>query len=162
MLLLIISFLIFVGYIFIMWKYTGMPESISNSYYLLEHKWVFTMFMYSIGILTLPVMLDILSGSNLQFLGFIAGAALLFVGAAPAFKGERVATDRFVHKTAALVAAICVECIMVFVLRYWYIALAGALAIVYPFIKYPKSRTFWLEVGCFIPAYISLIISVLC
>lgn len=95
----IISLCILVGYIGLSaWKY-GRQEVISEYAYK-GGAWKFSVCIGLSAALLMPGMIE-RAPEDFQFLGFLAPAALLFVAAAPHYKGE----DSKVHKWAALLAA---------------------------------------------------------
>lgn len=105
--LIIISLVIFLAYLAGMYKYFGIPYSISDTYYKLEARkkgtgWLFTAMCWGVGGLLLPALLDI-TPESYQFTAFLACAGLIFVGAAPQFK---LSLTRSVHYGAAAVCVI--------------------------------------------------------
>lgn len=96
----IIAALLFVVMLFVVIEEYGVPEMVSNIYYLLGKKgWVFQVVMMAVGMLMMMCLLD--CGKGVQCLAFLACGGLMFVGAAPRFMSE----DRSVHKIAAVISA---------------------------------------------------------
>jgi hypothetical protein len=89
--LLLFTITTFISYITFVWSKFGVLDSISDSYYKINNKALFTLFIWSIAI---PVM--IIGNTTLMFL---AGSFLAFVGAAPAFKEK---TEGEVHVIGAV------------------------------------------------------------
>lgn len=91
-------------YLFFVLRHIGhVPASLSETYYLIQpNGCLFTAMMWTISFCLLPAMLD-LTPDSLQFLAFLALAAICFVGTAPNF---RQAFEGKVHTRAAWVAAI--------------------------------------------------------
>lgn len=87
MTLIIISFLIITSYVGVMIYRKGIPYSISDTYYSLEHKVWFGFSMIATALLLMPSILD-RTPENFQFLAFLMCAGICFVGVAPNFKGE--------------------------------------------------------------------------
>ena len=117
------------------------PPSISDSYYT-SGKWMFTIVMFSESIL-LSIALIENSRPQFQCLGFVSGAALAFVGAAPHFKEE---FEKKIHFSAAYTFAIgsqlwvCLNESPIYMLV-WMVAM--------PFIfGYGSHRTFIEEITC--------------
>jgi hypothetical protein len=91
----------------------GVPSSLSNTFYLYNGKrknlgMMFPAMMWSMGFTLLPAWLElgeVISpwSTNLNFLAFFACAAICFVGAAPAFRANKL--ESTVHTTAAITAA---------------------------------------------------------
>ena len=71
----IISFLVFTGYLLYVALRYGITQSISQSYYKLKGKWLFTIVLWGFSI---PLMI-----AAAKPLIFLAGAAICFTGAAP-------------------------------------------------------------------------------
>lgn len=103
MILIILSLLIIVSYVCTMIFRNGIPYSISDTYYSLEHKAWFGFSMISTALLLMPAILD-RTPESFQFLAFLMCAGLCVVGVAPNFK---VGLDRPVHIVATSIAALC-------------------------------------------------------
>lgn len=96
----IISFLIIFTYLLYIVLKFGIPRSISQTYYLVNHKWVFSAVLLSSTALILPVMLE-MEYSHLAFLGL---GGILFVAAAPNFMESELVDS--VHTWSAIFAFI--------------------------------------------------------
>lgn len=94
------SLCIMVGYLLAMAKKYGRQEVISEYAYK-GGAWLFSLSVGLSAALLMPPMIERVP-EDFQFLGFLAPAALLFVAAAPHYKGE----DSKVHKWAAGLAAV--------------------------------------------------------
>lgn len=147
---LIISMTIFGMYIIGITLYRGVPDSISDSYYVLgENKLIsslFTWFCWLTAITLLPYWLD--NGGG--FLSFLACGALGFVGTAPLFKSHQ----RDIHFGSA---AAC------FVAAYLWLLLNSMTLffislVVLAIASFFKNRMFWWEVIAFVSIYTSLIL----
>lgn len=103
MILIILSLLIIVSYVCTMIFRNGIPYSISDTYYSLEHKIWFGFTMILTALLLMPAILD-RTPESYQFLAFLMCAGLCFVGVAPNFKAG---LDRPVHIVATTIAALC-------------------------------------------------------
>lgn len=79
-------------------KCKGIPYSISETFYKLEHKWWFLVTMWLTAGLLMPAILEITPNSY-QFTAFLACAGMMLVGAAPNF---REGIDKKVHTTGAV------------------------------------------------------------
>lgn len=97
------SLIIITSYVGVMIKRNGIPYSISDTYYSLEHKIWFGFSMISTALLLMPSILE-RTPESYQFLAFLMCAGLCFVGAAPNFK---VGLDRPIHIIATSIAALC-------------------------------------------------------
>lgn len=103
MILILLSLAIILTYVGVMVYRNGIPYSISDTFYSLEHKLWFGITMWLTSLLLMPGILD-LTPEGYQFVSFLMCAGLMFVGAAPNFKKG---IDRPVHITAATVSAVC-------------------------------------------------------
>lgn len=102
MILILLSLSIIIAYVGIMVKRNGIPYSISDTYYSLEHKVWFGFSMIGAALLLMPSILD-RTPESYQFTAFLMCAGLIFVGAAPNFKAG---LDRPIHITATTIAAL--------------------------------------------------------
>jgi hypothetical protein len=145
---LLISFTIFTTYILVVYKKFGILKSVSDSYYHIKRKAVFTLVLWSFAI---PV--SIAASSPIMF---FAVAGICFVGAAPAFKGWE--TESRVHVVGAT-SGIVLGLVSLWVeLGLWYlpcIYAAGFLAIVLLKVKH---RTWWIEIMAFYVILIGILI----
>lgn len=126
--------LIFVSYVSYIWAKYGIQPSISQSYYALpENKRIlFTLFCWGFAI---PA---IILGSN--FLMFIAGAGIGFVGAAAQIRRK---LDHQVHNIGAAVAVLASQASIFFDYHLWIISVISlALFILLPFID--RKHYIWL------------------
>lgn len=169
MTLVIISLIIFLAYLVGIYKYFGIPCSISETYYKLENRqkdlgWAFTFMCYSVGGLILPALLD-RTPESYQFTAFLACAGLIFVGAAPQFK---LSLTGSVHYGSA---AICVVFSQIWVgLMCWWVLIPVWLAyIIYTVVCMSKHITgsmrsdfvstkpmFWIEVSAIVATYVTI------
>ena len=99
----------------------GVPESLSNTYYLWKEHYgkgyLFCLMMYSVVALMMPAWITMSEGSDFQFLSFLAPSAIAFVATAPAFKSDDL--ENVVHSTAAIVAAVCSLAWVAIITPYW-------------------------------------------
>lgn len=79
-------------------KCKGIPCSISETFYKLEHKWWFLVTMWLTAGLLMPAILEVTPGYY-QFTAFLACIGMMFVGVAPNF---REGIERKVHTTGAI------------------------------------------------------------
>lgn len=148
--LLYISISVFVLYLTGIIMYKGIPNSISESYYVLGEKRLvsslFTWFCWLTAITLLPYWLD--NGGG--FLSFVACGALGFVGTAPLFKSHQ----RAIHFGSAIV---CFASAYLWLLLNDMTVFFISLAVLGLFL-FAKKRVFWWEVTAFITIYVSLIL----
>lgn len=102
MILILLSIAVILTYVGVMVKRNGIPYSISDTYYSLEHKLWFGFTMTATALLLMPALLSA-TPESYQFTAFLMCGALLFVGAAPNFKAGM---DRPVHIVATTIAAL--------------------------------------------------------
>lgn len=171
--LVLISFLLFLAYnIGIVSKF-GIPPSLSQSYYLLNGVkknlgFLFTGMMLTMAFTLLPAWLElgeVISAwsSHLNPLAFFTCAAIVFVGASPAFKANKL--EGTVHKVAAVVAAACsmIWCLVVcWQIMYVSLGVAGLIAVVGAITKTWKSAgVYWLEMMAFGATFATVIVELI-
>lgn len=164
MLALILSaIIIYVVYNFFALGVSGIPKSLSMTFYLLQEKkkWLriwFPIMMVSMAFLLMPAWLEISVGSPFQFLAFLAPAGIMFTGAAPAFKSSEL--ENTVHMTSAIFAAITallwvgLVANLWLVIAIWFVIIA-ILAIVTKTIK--SSYIYWLETVAFLSTFTAIL-----
>lgn len=173
LILTLISLCIFVSYNGVAIKKFGIPLSLSNTYYLYEGKkknlgWIFTGMMWSMGFTLLPAWLSLgevvsLWSAYLNPLAFIACAAIVFVGGAPAFRATKL--EGTVHEVAAKIAAAAslIWCLVVcWQIMYVPIIVAGLIALVAWLSKtFKEGLIYWLEMMAFGATFATVIIQLL-
>jgi hypothetical protein len=132
------------------------------TFYLLKdsgrHGGWFPVMMYTMVVFLMPCWLTISEGSNFQFLSFLAPAAILFVGTAPAFKSSSL--ENMVHQVSAYLAAAFSILWIVLVTPYWWIILVvlasiSFLALVTKTVK--SGLIYWLEMVAFMSTFLSIV-----
>lgn len=150
---------VFVVYIVAVLAKFGIPKSVSDTYYLWTgtitdqtsefvkgiKKSVFTIFLYLVGFLAVPLWIEITPNVNYQFLAFVGAAALAFVGAACMFKQG---LTKQVHYASAGIWAACSIAWAVLVGQWVWVPVALVAAIFAWLLNKRKNITFWLEIGC--------------
>lgn len=116
--LIILSLIVIASYVGVMIRRNGIPYSISDTYYSLEHKAWFGFSIISTALLLMPSILE-RTPESYQFLAFLMCAGLCFVGVAPNFKAG---LDRPVHIVATTIAALCSQ-VWVVLTQPWIMAL---------------------------------------
>lgn len=142
----------------------GIPESLSNTYYLYQEKkpwmrFLFPIMMTSLVVLLMPAWLEISAVSNLQFLAFLAAGSIAFVGAAPAFKNGGM--EHRVHSTSAYCAAAFSLLWVFLVSKIWISVVVWAILVLVSAIMtktLKKSKIYWLETIAFMSTFTSLIL----
>lgn len=152
--LLIISIIVFTVSLLIFIVNKGIPNSISESYYVLgEGKLIsslFTWFCWIVGGTLLPYWIDYLN-TDIDLLPFVACGGLMFVGTATLFKGH----EKKIHFISAI---ICFASTYIWLLLYSniFLVLTSVLALVLTSVLANK-KIFWLEVIAFVTIYIGLL-----
>ena len=159
---IIIAAVIYVAYNVISVAIFGLPESLSNTYYLYEKKsgigWLFCLAMYLVVMLMMPAWIGMSENNNWQFLAFLAPASIMFVGAAPRFKDSNL--ENKVHTVSALIAAACSLAWVALVTPYWWIIMIcfGFVALAAVFTSsYKTACVYWLETVAFASTFASAI-----
>ena len=160
---IIASTAIYLAYNAICLALFGVPESLSNTYYLWKEKngkgWLFPLMMYAVVALMMPAWISMSEGSDFQFLAFLAPSAIAFVATAPAFKSDDL--ENVVHSTAAIVAAICSLAWVAVITPYWWMILVwfGFIAFVAILTSsYKTCLVYWLEQVAFGATFTSAIL----
>ena len=149
---LISSFTIYssyLGYIRIKYK----PYCISDSYYKLSHKSLFTAWIILISFLIFPAWVEI-SPIYFQFLPFLSVITLSLVGLFPKYLEQ----DRIPHITGAIVT--CILSIIWNIVSGVYIVplVLGIILVLICVIKV-KDELFWIECLAFLNIYLSILLS---
>lgn len=121
--LILISFLTIATYTAIVSIKSGIPYSISETYYRINHKKWFTFVMLFTATTLLPVALEYSPGNN-QFLIFLSVAGMAIVGLSPNFiygeKSEQIA--HYIGSGMLLIFSQCwVGCNLPWALTWWII-----------------------------------------
>lgn len=173
LILVIFSLVVFLSYNIAALKFFGIPKSLSETFYLWDRKikklgYCFTGMMFTMAMSLLPAWLDlgeVISAwsTHLQPLAFFTCAAIAFVGAAPAFRANKL--EGTVHKVAAIVAAACsmIWCLVVcWNIMYTPLGVAGLIAAIGVITKTWKSATvYWLEMMAFGATFITVIVELI-
>lgn len=158
---IIVATAIYVAYNAIALAIFGIPESLSNTYYLWREKnkgWLFCLMMYLVVAFMMPAWISLSEGSNFQFLAFLAPASIAFVGTAPRFKDSQL--ESRVHTISAIIAAACSLAWVALLTPYWvaipiYVVFEGAKAF---FSKtYKTCLVYWLEQVAFLSTFTAAI-----
>ena len=159
-----IAFIIYLIYNGIAIKLFGIPESLSDTYYLYKEKkdWMrifFPLMMFSMVGLLMPAWLEISAGNMLQFLAFLAAASIAFVGAAPTFKNGGM--DYKVHSISAYCAVVFSILWVVLVSKLWIMPIIWFVFITLLAILTKSTKTstiYWLETVAFMSTFVSIMI----
>lgn len=165
--LILLSMALFVAYnIFACVKW-GIPTSLSTTYYSLPTKWrwVFTLFMWAIGLLLMPAWIEVANSfgdwrNNLAFLAFLTCVLICFVGAAPNFRAfEMESKVHTISATASAVTALlwCFVCGW----QIMYVPIAAALlclVIALSTKTLKDCKVYWLELMAFGATYSTVLV----
>ena len=135
----------------------GIPSSLSESYYILEKesKDLGALFYLFLLITVFVLVIPMIEATG--FWGFICGAGLLFVGAAPAFKSD---DQKYIHIIGAAVSAI--SAFIQLIVMHKLLCLLPVIVIVTILSlvtkTYKSSLVFWLEMIAFYSLFPGLIL----
>lgn len=159
-LLIVLSFFIFLAYLCYAFSFCGIPSSLSETYYLLKERgkpgWIFSIVMVVIAMLLMPGFIEISDNSGYwyTFLSFFTCIAIVFVGLSPGFRNGQGT----IHFVSAIIAAVSGVLWSLFTI--WFVPLIVAVAFTAPLVLMWKSaKTFWLEIIAFFSVYISVLSS---
>lgn len=164
---LLASLLALIIYMLVVIKKSGIPASISESYYRIEHRKWFTFVMLIIAFCIIPVSYEASTPAS-RFLMFLAAAGLIIIAVAPNFAyGEK--SEFIAHYTGAamllLFSQIWVYINFKYILLLW-ILFAGYIvyglfrnkeAVFYESLKSLKP-IFWAEVTLILTTYITIFV----
>jgi hypothetical protein len=149
--LLFISISAFVMYLSAITLYRGIPDSISDTYYIIGYdrleSSLFTWFCWIVAMFLLPYWMEHDGG----ILAFLACTGLGFVGSAPLFKSHQK-TIHFASAVFCFLSAYAWLLINSTTIFFISLSVLGILCFV-------KKRTFWWEVTAFVSIYTSLILT---
>lgn len=149
---LITSILIYSIYIGIVYK-KYQPSCISESYYLIRNKELFTFWMILVSFLIFPAWVEI-SPINFQFLPFLSVISLGSVGINPRYLGSQ----RTAHIISATLAVVISLIWNIVTGQYIIPILLGIVLVILYSIKIENSL-FWTECTTFFNIYLSILFS---
>jgi hypothetical protein len=157
------AFLVYLFYNFVALSLFGVPESLSNTFYLYKERkhWqrlLFPIMMVFMAFTLMPAWLEMSEGSNFQFLAFLAAGGIMFTGAAPAFKDDEL--ENKVHTGSAIAAAICSLLWIILVAKLWYFIILWFIIISFCAVftnSYKTAYVYWLETVAFMSTYTAII-----
>lgn len=173
LILVLLSLATFVIYNATALKHFGIPKSLSETFYLWNNKkknlgYTFTGMMFLMAFTLIPSWLELGEvvsswSTYLNPLAFFACAAIVFVGAAPAFRSCPL--ESTVHNTAAkLAAAFALAWCLVVCWQIMYVPLltAGVIAVIGWLTKsWKTSSVYWLEMMAFGATFVTIIVELL-
>lgn len=125
----------------------GVPVSISDTYYHIGKRWLFSAVLAAVGLFLLVPWVD---AGDLQFCAFFACAAVLFVAASPQFRDSWVSR---IHYGAAVVMGVCSVAWLIFNGHHLYalFLFLGVAAV------NRKRWMWWVEIGIFVNVIAALL-----
>lgn len=144
-----LSALLLTVYIAVLVLCHGLPESVSDSYYQIQYKWMFSLMVALCGALLLIPWLSL--NDDFQCLAFLSVASLMFIAASPAFKEG---LTRNVHIGASVVMFAGAILWEAFCGGLWIPLVLGIILA----LLMRRNAVFWLEIGLFTEVYATLIV----
>ena len=147
-----ISFIIYILYVvYIYVKYQ--PDCISQSYYLLKNKNIFTLWIILVAFSLFPYWVEI-SPIYFQFLPFLSVCSLAIVGLCPNY----LDSDRTIHITAASITCI-LSLIWNLVTGTYLLPILFCMILIILYASKVKNCFFWIENLAFLNIYLSILLS---
>lgn len=147
-----ISFIIYILYVvYIYVKYQ--PDCISQSYYLLKNKNIFTLWIILVAFSLFPYWVEI-SPIYFQFLPFLSVCSLAIVGLCPNY----LDSDRTIHITAASITCI-LSLIWNLVTGTYLLPILFCMILIILYVSKVKNCFFWAENLAFLNIYLSILLS---
>lgn len=143
----IISYTTYVTYTYIKYK----PSCISETYYCLKRKGLFTAWMLLVSFLIFPSWVEI-SPVSFQFLPFLSVVSLASVGLAPKYLEE----DRKVHIVSATLTSI-ISLIWNIVSGAYVFPIVLAILVIILAVLKANNLLFWIENTAFLNIFLSII-----
>lgn len=145
----IVIYITYIGYIYIKYR----PDCISKSYYLLNNKELFTIWILLVSFLIFPAWVEI-SPINFQFLPFLTIIALSSVGINPKY----LESERAVHIISAIIAVL-ISLVWNIVTGIYLIPIIFSVILLILYIFKVNNFLFWIECSAFSNIYLSIIFS---
>lgn len=136
---------VFFGYVGFIWSKYGILPSISESYYRFPDKLkqLFTFFCWGFAFPAIIIGVDLTD----NFLMFLAGSGIVFVGAAAAFKQKVTKTVHFVGAGAGVVLS---QLSIALDFHYYIFNAIFLAAGLYVIFKKSPSKIWWIEIAAFL------------
>jgi hypothetical protein len=139
------------------YKTKQIPQSISATYYSLEHKYWFGITMLLTAAFLMPVMLEV-TPENYTYLAFFSCIGVVMVAVAPNFREAGI--DQVTHRLGATISILASQLWIYFMnpkmLFIWIIPVMVYI-LKYLRFKYVNNVLFWIEVCAFASIYITLL-----
>ena len=146
----------------------GIPTTLSESYYFIYKKYLFTLVMWLSGFLLLPPIME-MTGGDTQIIPFLSIIGIMIVGAAPRYKEQ----ERTLHIIGATMAGFFSQLWIIlyaypWTLLTWFILIIWAIGILIEskLVKWSEELDkrkwfFWAEMLAFINLYLNIIFKAL-
>lgn len=146
----------------------GIPTTLSESYYFIYKKYLFTLVMWLSGFFLLPPIME-MTGGDTQIIPFLSIVGIMIVGAAPKYKEQ----ERTLHIIGATMAGFFSQLWIIlyaypWTLLTWFILIIWAIGILIEskLVKWSEELDkrkwfFWAEMLAFINLYLNIIFKVL-
>ena len=146
----------------------GIPTTLSESYYFIYKKYLFTLVMWLAGFLILPPIME-MTGGDTQIIPFLSIIGIVIVGAAPRYKEQ----ERTLHIVGATMAGFFSQ-LWIILYAYPWTLLTWAILIIWAIGILIESKLvewseeldkrkwfFWAEMLAFINLYLNIIFKAL-
>ena len=146
----------------------GIPTTLSESYYFIYEKYLFTLVMWLSGFLLLPPIME-MTGGDTQIIPFLSIIGIMIVGAAPRYKEQ----ERTLHIVGATMAGFFSQ-LWIILYAYPWTLLTWAILIIWAIGILIESKLmewseeldkrkwfFWAEMLAFINLYLNIIFKAL-
>lgn len=146
----------------------GIPTTLSESYYFIYKKYLFTLVMWLSGFLILPPIME-MTGGDTQIIPFLSIIGIMIVGAAPKYKEQ----ERTLHIIGATMAGFFSQLWIIlyaypWTLLTWFILIIWAIGILIEsrLVEWSEELDkrkwfFWAEMLAFINLYLNIIFKAL-
>lgn len=146
----------------------GIPTTLSESYYFIYKKYLFTLVLWLSGFLLLPPIME-MTGGDTQIIPFLSVIGIMIVGAAPKYKEQ----ERTLHIIGATMAGFFSQLWIIlyaypWTLLTWFILIIWAIGILIEskLVKWSEELDkrkwfFWAEMLAFINLYLNIIFKAL-
>ena len=101
------------------WRMRALPDSISAFVYVFKHKWIWTVWMWAVSLLTLIPAVDRLSNIGMELLGFGSLVCLMFCGAMPLIDKDNTVGHWVFGVSGCVLSQCCVWFINYHWLSFW-------------------------------------------
>lgn len=146
----------------------GIPTTLSESYYFIYKKYLFTLVLWLSGFLLLPPIME-MTGGDTQIIPFLSVIGIMIVGAAPRYKEQ----ERTLHIIGATMAGFFSQLWIIlyaypWTLLTWFILIIWAIGILIEskLVEWSEELDkrkwfFWAEMLAFINLYLNIIFKAL-